>query len=230
MSEIKYFDPEYRASRKKILEELKEIVKKEPPKPEKNWGLIWVLTGPEYTFEDKPAEGEKFNQTKQRFLTGLEIARQVTALRLGKKPEEITIEDIEKFGPSIYYNGRKEHNEYLKRICEEKRLEKEFNFPSSKIIITSNENIKYTKDQFDDFSPDLVAKEDKVIIVSDLYHLPRVKLLCDKYEFKLPPEKFILYPSQPKSLPVGATLKEIRKIYPLQEKGELPKELPKGDK
>lgn len=153
MNQENYFNPEYSASRKKVLKELKELAETESPKPQEDWGIIWIISGPEINFSGDVNPGEKaipgYNQTKQRFETGLRIAREVTALRLHKHPEEVTKEDISGNGPNIYYNAKAASNEFIREIAKPNNLlETEYDFPGQKIIVTDNESIMNTDHQF----------------------------------------------------------------------------------
>lgn len=83
-----YFDPKYVESRHKIAEEYRGLAEQELPAPEKDWDVIWALSGPEETLEEKagahPGEEHKnigYNQTRRRLETALQVAREVTALR-----------------------------------------------------------------------------------------------------------------------------------------------------
>jgi len=228
---INYFDPEYRASRKRVGQELREFAETQPPSPEPDWGVIWPLVGPELTFEEQAPtvteEAKKtvaYNQTKQRFETAINLARQVTALRLGKPFVEVTIADISQAGPTVYWNGRVEHNENLAKIVASGDLEKKYHFPVSKILITTSQRITNTKDQFEDFPDSILPAQEKLVVVTDLYHLPRSKRYLQKYPNKFPPDRMVLYPSQPVSLPPKMALRELKNIFPYSKKGDLPPE------
>lgn len=227
-----YFDPKYLESRKKVVREFRELAKKEPPAPEKDWEVIWPLTGPEDTFakaaqahpgeEHKTAKG--YNQTRRRFETALAVVREVTAARLRKPRDEVTLDDIKAHGPCIYWNGKAATNDYLRELIESGKFEDEFHFPGSRIRITDARDIRHTGDQFEKFPQDLFPPEGKVAIVSDLYHLPRVKRTMRKYPDKFPIERSILYPSQPLTLPTKNALREAKNIYLYSKKGILPTE------
>jgi hypothetical protein len=228
---IDYFAPDYRASRKRVVKEYRDLVETALPIPEKNWGVIWPLVGPELTFEEQaPTVSEEakkivaYNQTKRRFETAIHIARQVTALRVGKGLDEVTVDDIEKAGPIVYWNGRKEHNDNLTRMMASGELEKNYHFPISKITITTNQEITNTKEQFDDFPNTILPQGDKVIIVTDLYHLPRTRRYLDQHPDKFSQTRSILFPSQPVRLPPKMALREIKAIFPYSQKGDLPPE------
>ena len=219
MPEKNYFNPEHSASRRKVLVELKTMAEAEPPKPQEDWDVVWVISGPEIDFAGNVNPGEKvipnYNQTKQRFEAGLKIARDVTALRLQKQPEEVTKEDIENSGPSIYYNAKAASNEYIREIAQPNNLlETKYNFPGQKIIVTNNESIMNTDHQFEDFPAEMTKPNAKIVIVSNLHHLPRIKRYVQKYPEKLPSEQVVLYPVpvQKNEIPATTYMGEIKKI------------------
>jgi hypothetical protein len=221
-----YFEAGYIESRQKVVEELREMAEKGPPAPEANWDVIWVFSGPELNFDgdmntrETGRKIDNYNQTKQRWETALTVARQVTAVRLGKPVEQITRKNIAEHGPAVYFNGTQKHNECFRKYCESGGLvENEYDFPSSKIQITKQDGIVNTGDQFQDFPAELVPETGRLVLVSDLYHLPRVKRYAKKNEAKMPLDRLILYPAQPQKLPIRNTIEGIRSIYPYLKKG-----------
>ena len=222
-----YHDPEWVESRHKVVGELREISEKELPKPEFDWGTIWVISGPELNWEgDKINPGERsagYNQTRKRWETGLKMAREVTALRLNKKLNEVSIDDIKKHGPTIYFNGTKAHNDNFKEFARPGgQLETEFDFPSSNVRISENIGIKHTDHQFEDFPKDMLVEGNKLVIVSDLYHIPRLTRYADKYPDKFLAKQTVFYPAEPLTVPVAPTLREARKIHTYIKGGILP--------
>ncbi|KKW11527.1 MAG: hypothetical protein UY50_C0011G0003 [Parcubacteria group bacterium GW2011_GWA2_49_9] len=179
-----YFKPEYVAGRHAVIERFKEyrekIEKGDLPKPAQDWEVIWALTGPDQTLEEgaKIHKGEEqkatsYNQTRRRFETALAVAREVTAVRLSKEVSEVTDSDIEKEGPVIYWSGKASTNDYLAQLIEAGEFEKQFHFPSSCVKITENRDIQHTGHQFAEFPKELLPEGKKVVIISDVYHLPR---------------------------------------------------------
>lgn len=226
-----YFDQEQVDSRHKIMAEYRELAKQAPPLPEKDWGVIWALTGPEETFAEgakaHPGEEHKttgYNQTKRRFETALRVAREVTALRLGKEVEKVTSADIKEQGPIIYWGGKAAVNDWFKEFVRSGDYGKTYDFPVENIKITDSRTIQHTGHQFEEFPQDLIPENSKVAIVTDLYHIPRVKRYMKKHQDKFPAGKSLVYPSQPSVLPKRATLQEIRKILLYSQQGILPPE------
>lgn len=225
-------------TRKTILSELKESTEtQELPKPSADWDLIWVLSGPEITLNEKGAfarSNEKgriengINETRSRLVTGFDIARQVTAKRLGKEIGNVTMDDIIQTGPTIYFNGYNEHNVHFQQTASEGIFESQYQFPREKIKIASEqEDIKHTGHQFEKFPPELLEDKRKIVIVTSARHIPRAKryLGLDNTPFtSIPSEKIIFYPAFPLQFPLKGTLREINVIPQYQEKGILPPE------
>ncbi len=61
--------------------------------------------------------------------TGLKIAREVTAKRLGKRPEDVATEDILASGPNIYWNATNWANDNMREAVAEGFFEKKYKFP-----------------------------------------------------------------------------------------------------
>lgn len=229
MSKENYFDPEYVSSRKKIAREYREFAERELPKPQSDWGTIWPLSGPEHSLDTNPTVGDKesqrvtsHNQTKDRFETALNIARMVTATRLNIDVVDITLADIQRAGPVIYWNGVPSQNEYLTQFVADGNMERRYNFPAEKVIVSTDSSIHHTNDQFEDFTKRERPQDEKIVIVTDLYHWPRIERYVKKHSKALPPENVIIYPSQPSRLPVKLAMQEIKKIHGYSKDGILP--------
>ena len=67
------------------------------------------------------------------------------------------------------------------------------------------------------------AEGRKLVLVTDLYHLPRAKRYFNK-DFPVSLEQTILYPSKPDKLRVKRALSEVKKIPKYVEGGLLPEE------
>jgi hypothetical protein len=199
------------AVKRAALGELKELAYNELPKPQENWNLIWVFSGPHGFFQEgtrvrKGVDGliedigDETNEAVSRLNTGVEIAKQVTARRLNKKAEEITIDDIRISGPKIFYNEWDWQNDELRKLFNEGNGEEQFSFPKNNLIIPDNTQVMHTGHQFEKFPEevlDVIGDDGKFVLVSDLYHLPRI----ERYAWKRFPQditnKMVLYPSQP---------------------------------
>jgi len=213
--------PEEREERKEILQEMKETAYSESPSPKEDWDLVWVLSGPEKSLADAPKSGKR-NENKDRFETAFEIAKKVTALKLGKEYEEITEKEIISSGPDIYFNGSDDENDALRVLIKEGFLAKNYDFPAEKVIISPNLKLKHTGDQFEKIEETVLAGKRKIVIVSSIYHLPRIRRYLKRHQGKIDPEKIVLYPADPREMPVGKTLGEIKKIPRYEKEGILP--------
>jgi hypothetical protein len=214
------------ASRNRYIAELREMLEEGSPVPEKDWNHIYVFSGPEITFEDPPHESGPYNQTQFRLETGIDIARQITALRLNKKYDDVTAEDIRMAGPTIHFDGYSGHNTYMRTVIAEKRLGRDFGFPDEKFILPdekSRQHTAHTGEQIAHFPDEIIADDGKFVIVSDLYHLPRIKrYLGGKYDAKkIPTERVVFYYAAPARVPVRAALREARNIHPYHKRGFL---------
>jgi len=218
---IGYHNEEYQKSRHEYVEEIRTIVEKGFPEPQTDWETIWVISGPEIRFDDPPEKKNGVNQTQSRFETGLSITKKVAALRAQKDVNRLTLSDLELHCPRIYFNGLDAHNDYLRSIVADGSFEQEYDFPSEKLIIAPpNHGIQHTGDQFEKFPHDLVPQTGKLVVVSDLYHIPRVKRYFNKYPIT-PIENVVLYPAKPMILSVSRALNEAKKIYPYTQQGIL---------
>lgn len=96
--------PEDRQIRRNVLEDMKEVGRKDNPLPQEDWDLVWVLSGPPVDIAEEFGEGseeevlfdvndkiaakdvvKKINETRERLLTGIELAKEIAAKRLNKQ-------------------------------------------------------------------------------------------------------------------------------------------------
>ncbi len=230
-----------RLVRAHILEDWKKLVhqaeeafagKESELAPKANWDTIWVLSGTTAENLNEPQPGEK-NETLQRLMTGFWLMRQVTAVRMTKRVEEVTEDDVREHGPVLYFNGalNKEtgvnQNAELQAWIASGEL-KEFGIPAESIHFTNRDDtIVHTGDQFEDFPSTLSPEQGgRLVIVTDLYHLPRVKRYVQKGypNITTPPEEVVLYPALPATLPLGKALAEVHKTPTYIDRGILPEE------
>lgn len=232
---------EERKLRNKVLEEMKQIARGENPLPQEEWDLIWVLSGPPVDvaerFEENGKEvffnlndeiaakdvAKKINESRERLETGIKVSKEVVAKRLNKKVEGLTAEDIKNSAPDIYWNSTDWGNDNLRDRIKEGFLDR-YSFPVEKIIISPNLGIQHTGHQFERVEEDVVKGRRKIVIVSDIYHLPRVKRYLHKFRSIINQENAILYPSDQKRVPIDKALGEIKKIYSYIQKGILEEE------
>lgn len=234
---------EERQIKRNVLEDMKEVGRKENPLPQEDWDLVWVLSGPavdiaeEFTKENEEEEvvfdvndkiatkdvAKRINESRERLLTGIELAKEVAAKRLNKTIEELTLEDIKNSAPTVYWNATDWGNDNLRKRIEEGFLDS-YNFPIGKIVISPNLDIQHTGHQFEKIEDSIIKGKRKIVIISDTYHLPRVKRYLHKKDSKISEENSILYASEPKRVPIGKALSEIKKIPEYIKKGILEKE------
>jgi hypothetical protein len=213
-----YHDIEYKNSRHEYIEKIREIVEQGPPVAETDWNTIWVLSGPEYNFEE-PGEGDKPNQTKNRFETGISVAKEVATIRADDVSDD-ELQDVNQYLPEIYFNGTDLQNDYIRDLIKNKVFEKDYSYPSNKIIVSPNLGITNTGDQFDCISKANIISDGKLVTVTDLYHIPRIEKYFNKYKIT-DKGKIVLYPALPMNLPVERALSEAKKIFPYTQQGIL---------
>ena len=237
--------PKDKEVRRKVLEDMKEIGRGENPEVEEDWDLIWVLSGPPIDIRENFADGtrealfpkgdretkiasddvtNKRNESRRRLETGIKVAKGVCALRLKKDIKDLTVDDVLQHSPAIYWNATDWSNDNMRWAMGEGFFEKTYSFPREKIIVSPNLGIMNTGDQFRKFPEEFVEKNRKIVIISDIYHLPRAKRHLHKKGSKITEQNTVLYPSEPKSVPVGKALGEIKKVPKYIEKGILPPE------
>lgn len=235
-------DTKRKSIERNVLKDMKEIGRGENPNPEGDWDLVWVISGPPidiaetftetrdkeviYMHEDKIAAKDverKVNESRERLETGIKVAKEVAAKRLGKTVDELTEEDLKEQAPSVYWNSTDWANDNLRERIEEGFL-KQFQFPEEKLVVAPNLDLKHTGDQFKQIEDRVIDGQRKIAIISDTYHLPRVKRYLGSKGSKVDKEHAVLYASEPKRVPVGKALSEIRKVPNYIEKGHLPEE------
>ncbi len=220
---------EEKAPRREVLEKMRELAYEKAPEPGEDWDVVWVISGSPSDIKAESTEQER-NESRERMETGLKIVREVTAIRLSKKTEEVTEDDILNSGPSIYWNATDRANDNLRQRIKEGLFEERYKFPGTKIIISQDKDIEHTGHQFEKFPVELVDNSRKIVFVSDIYHLPRVIRYLDVDYNKIPLEKVVIYPSEPRKVPVGKALGETKKIPEYIKKGILPKKSNKQEK
>ncbi len=164
---------------------IKEYREHKNPPPSTDIDLVWVLAG-HFVYEPdlSPDFDNGFPQLYQtifaqeeveRINLGIELVRQITAMRLNKNVSEVTKADIAKHGPIFLYNGRLDQNENLHKASQNPS----FPIPPEKLRIEKiaddfdpKNNNTYT--QFQRFPQDLLGNSRKIAVVSSLYHLPRI--------------------------------------------------------
>lgn len=206
--------------KQKILNEVKKIVYYKALTPQGDWDLIFVLSAFENDFKD--GSGGKRNENKDRLDTALTVARQVAAIRAKRRIKDVKMQDMADFLPQVIYIGTNVQNDNLRNIADDFLGQR--NFSNQKLIILENVGIKNTQDQIKEIPNHFSGNERKIVVISNAYHLPRIKRYLkvrpDKFDFK----KMILYPSNPKKVQVKKVLEEAKKIQKYIKDGILPQE------
>jgi uncharacterized SAM-binding protein YcdF (DUF218 family) len=193
--------------REKLKREFSELKDLPNPKPKTDWDLIWVLSGDQ--LDIKKNYKNQRNETRERFETGINLAKEITSRRGGIKPK-------------IYFSGYNNHNRLMSNYVKQSYFQKKYNFPDENIIIRPKENNLHTDSQFQNFPEELILKYRIIVIVTDAYHIPRCRRYLKKYPEKFPTGKFIFYPSQPVILDEKPVNLEIEKILKYTENKILP--------
>ncbi len=188
-----------------VFGEISKMMSGKSPSLQKDWDLIWPLSGPEDDIRIA-----KENETRDRLKTALNLGRKITAVRLNKDVKDVFSGDILKFGPDIYYNGSHLQNENLKdnlvNFCKENK------FPEEKIIISNSSKISNTLNQLLEIPKEVLQGRRTIVIISDVYHLPRVKRYINGLPKKFDKEKIVLSPAEPKKAADEKISEEINKI------------------
>lgn len=213
------FSEEDKAERKWFVSYLRELIEKVESgelKPAGDWDTIWVVSGT----EDDPygeAEGKNKNQARERIEKGLELIKEVTAIRTGKSVAELSTEDIESQGPQLFFNGSTQQDVFLKSYIDSGFIFNTYGIPPSKISIAEKDGARVTtREQFDTFPEDILAHARKIAVVSSLYHCPRLAKYIEKKarqeERSELREQMVVYPADIEVLRTGRAVGEGKKI------------------
>jgi hypothetical protein len=138
---------------------------------------VWVLAG-RGSYLKQPVDAPNVKDPEDdynRLELGIDVARQVTALR--SKKSVITEEDIEAYGPQIIYNGRPKHNDDLQQALQERLLT---HYPRNKFVILDLPPQELsTRGQFISLSREMPLSDTSVAIITHAYHFPRVARMLE---------------------------------------------------
>ncbi|MBN9288225.1 MAG: hypothetical protein BGO43_09730 [Gammaproteobacteria bacterium 39-13] len=138
------------------------------------------------------------NDDYERIKAALLIGQKVTALRCGKKINELCVIDYEQHAPLIIYNGWPEQNASFRSVLDKNEFSSLglSSYPASKFMIFDMpEEQQHTGGQFSSLAKmvetdpqlkNLKNEKSEVTIVTSAYHLPRVRRLFDSKYFKNP--------------------------------------------
>ena len=176
-------------SRRELVREFRDF---ENPQPTTDIDIVWVFSGHSTYDEQLQPSPHAYaitdyteffrKEDRQRIERGIELVKEVTALRLSKEKSAVTEEDIQKSGPIFFFNGTGRQNHVLKEAIADGKI----TLPYDKIVISEispkldpTPQEANTKTQFEQFPNDLlqqIAKDKhKIAAVSHLYHLMRIR-------------------------------------------------------
>lgn len=208
-----------------VIEELR--VKREIVfQPTEDIDLIWVVSGPG-TYDSTPTSGlyRGLFKDRERIKAGIEIVRQVTALRLGITVDEVTKEMIDQCGPVFYFNGEEQGQGAFPQNPDLREAASlpEFPLPASKIVISTLAEI-FTPGQIKNLVAYLTQHPEtkKIAVVTHGPHQRRVARYVEQHKHFFPPGVVFIDAGIPEiDVPVGAVLAELRRIIAYLEKGDL---------
>lgn len=210
----------------RLKQEFDRLKSAELPTISEDMDAVLVLSGPQLTW-DAVGEGG-VNQTKNRMLTGFSIAKEVAGLRSGKLISELSLDEISRYAPAVIFNGWNEQNMHLAELRSNGFFDKKYGFPANKLLIClEQDKVFNTKDQLADILPDYFSGNRRTVLVSDGYHLPRVRRYLMLDGSPIDASKTILYPAQPMYMPDDGPESlvriEIQKILTYSAQGDLPR-------
>ena len=144
--------------------------------------IIWVISG--WTVYDPDlspsfvnvAQNTIFESEDTEMINmGIDLAYEITALRLSKPKTAVTKEEAKVHGPILLYNGNIDQNDNL-RLASQKS---DFRLPSEKLRIEKLADDREPKNnntnkQFEKFPDEFLQGTRKMAIVSHLWHLSRI--------------------------------------------------------
>lgn len=216
---------------KTVIQELRQKKEQVPLQPTSNIDMVWVVSLPGTVLtpsQDGIYKGELAD--REVVFAGADLVRQITALRLNKKAEEITKEDVAENGPLLYYNGE---NLKTGKYAQNEDLAKlvatpEFPIPESKVKImdiAENNTPGQVKQLAEFLHDDNNAAIRKIAVVGSSPHQRRTARYITHHRNLFPDNITFLDASVPPTThQVGKTLREVRKIPLYFEKGHLVKE------
>ena len=132
------------------------------------------------------------------------------------------MQDMAAFSPQVLYIGTDVQNDNLRNVADDFLGQRDF--PKQKFIILGNLGIKNTSDQIKEIPNNFSGDEREMVIISNAYHLPRIRRYLQSCPNKFNFKKMILYPSNPKKIPPEKILEEIKKMQKYIKDGILPPE------
>lgn len=200
--------------------------KESPFVPTADIGMVWVLSAPGTALEistDGAYAGSSSDLANINH--GIDIVKQITALRVDKEAQDVTKDDIAAYGPILYYNGEDEstadqhykQNEHLALLASDP----EFPIPTSNLVIDHIDRAN-TPAQVEGIARYLADCDyhGKIATVSIGAHSARVGRYLDHYKSILPEDvQFLNAAAIQTNNPIGTGLREVKKVGEYTEKG-----------
>lgn len=164
---------------KQVIQEYREH---RNPNPTADIDIIWVISGwTVYEPDLSPnfinvAQNTIFESEDTEMINmGIDLAYEITALRLGKPKTAVTKKEVRVHGPIILYNGNIDQNDNLRRASQKSdfRLPLE-NLRIEKLADDRDPRNNNTNKQFEKFPDELLQETRKMAILSHLWHLSRI--------------------------------------------------------
>lgn len=210
-----------------VLAELREH-KAEGFEPTADIDIVWVLSAPgtvKKIATDGTYAGASSDITNVNH--GVDLVRQITALRIGKEVDDVTKEDIGEHGPMLFYNGEDDETKGTRypqnKDFEELVATPEFPVPASNIVI-DHIDVANSIAQVEGFAEYLKKHNlsGKIATVSIGAHFARMGRYIEKYKDLFPDGvEFLNAAATQTHNPVGTTVREVRKVGIYGEKGDL---------
>lgn len=180
--------PEISENRQWAKQVLKEYREYQNPQVTPDIDIVWAISGRGvYTQETTPhLSNPEFarsdlarNDDRENTDFAAQLVRQITAARLNKNASDVTLEDIERNGPILVYNGSNLQNQKLKDAVDSGA----FPLPKEKVKIlklseTDDPREANTHTQFERFPQELlenlITRSRKIALVSARWHFPRL--------------------------------------------------------
>ena len=211
----------------RVLGELKKH-KVEGFEPTADIDIVWVMSAPGTVKEistDGAYAGASSDLTNVNH--GIELVRQITAKRIGKDPSEVTREDIDKFGPILFYNGEDSETKGTRyaqnRDFEELVGTPDFPIPASKVVIDHIDTANSIA-QIEGLAKYLKGHNlsGKIATISIGAHSARVGRYLEKYKDLFPDGvEFLNAAAMQTHNPIETTGMEIDKIHEYSKRGHL---------
>lgn len=228
---------EERLIARQAIQELRDMKENGPLVPTSDIDMVWVLSAPG-TYSSVTEDGMYSGRLadRERIDYGIKLVKSITALRIkeAKDVDEnytVTKEDIQEYGPLMFYNGEDattQNVNYLQNeALKEAMNEEDFPLPKENVVIDHIDTIG-TPAQI----PGLIRflrqhpEIKKVAVVTHAAHSRRVARYIESYKENHPdqfPENItFLNAWMPESVrTVGAILQEVKKVDLYAKKGDL---------